>query len=157
VIDGGPCAIGIESTIVDLGGGDIVIRRPGAIGADLLASCTGQRIRLADSDHSVRVPGALASHYAPATPACLVTSGDPGGPSFPAGQDTFVLGFGVLPEGARGIPMPADPDAYAAVLYEHLREADSAGASRILIVAPPSCDAWRAVTDRLRRACRCTN
>jgi L-threonylcarbamoyladenylate synthase len=153
VVDGGACHVGIESTIVDLSGGDVVIRRPGVIGADLLAAHTGRHVAVAGSTPPVRVPGALDSHYAPATPARLVEpdSAEPG-----MDPEAFVLGFGDLPAGMRGIAMPTEPAAYAAALYACLRRADAAGAARILVVAPPHGDAWLAVRDRLGRACHRT-
>ena len=77
ILDGGPCQVGLESTILDLSRGVPVILRPGAIGADDIARVIGRRPRLRDEDAKAstdapRVSGALAAHYAPRTPLELV-------------------------------------------------------------------------------------
>ena len=86
ILDGGACAVGLESTIVDLSRGVPVILRPGAIGADDIARVLGRRPRLrgefeaeaggaAEQGATPRVSGALAAHYAPRTPLELVATG----------------------------------------------------------------------------------
>ncbi len=71
ILDGGPCAVGIESTIVAFVGDDPVLLRPGAIGATALARVLGRALRAQDTA-APRASGTLPSHYAPKTPATLV-------------------------------------------------------------------------------------
>ena len=153
VVDGGACEVGIESTIVDVRDGELVILRPGGIGAEALAGCTGLRVRRAGPKPEVRVSGALDSHYAPVTPAVLrlraaLTRGEV---PYPGGD--YLLTFGPLPPGAAGRVLPDTPEACAAMLYAALRDADRAGCARILVEEPPEGEAWAAVRDRLGRAC----
>lgn len=158
VLDGGPCPIGIESTILDLSGDRPRILRPGSIDARALARVLGEGPELGAADHSPRVSGSHASHYAPRTPAELVEA-----EAFAAriaelraaGQDPAALCFSsAWPEdpGCPAIALPASPEAYAHGLYAALRTLDALEADRLLIVAPPDSPEWAAVRDRLRRA-----
>ncbi|RZU47993.1 translation factor SUA5 [Fluviicoccus keumensis] len=144
VVDGGACAVGIESTIVDVRDGELVILRPGGIGAEALAACTGLPVRRAGPKPAVRVSGALDSHYAPVTPAFLRPRAAlaAAGGKHPGGE--FLLTFGPLPPGAAGQVLPDTPQACAAVLYAALRTADQAGCARILVEEPPADEAWAA-------------
>ena len=77
VLDGGPSAVGVESTIVDLSRGQPVLLRPGGISLQALSDCLGVPVRAADTQATAeadapRVPGALPSHYAPSVPVRLL-------------------------------------------------------------------------------------
>jgi L-threonylcarbamoyladenylate synthase len=165
VLDGGPCAIGVESTIVDLASDPAapVILRTGAIGADDVARVLGVAVRVAAAGTDaggVRAPGMLAAHYAPRAGVELV-SADEAGPRAaalaggPARRIVLVAPPGVaapaLGPGQR-IDAPADPGAFAQRLYAMLREADARGAEVALVVPPPESGLGVAVRDRLRRA-----
>ena len=162
VLDGGPCAVGLESTILDLSRDVPVILRPGAIGADDIARVIGRRPwqrgeAPAAPDPAVspapRVSGALAAHYAPRTPLELVPA-DRLIERADAGD--AVLARRPSPAGLRPavtwIEAPADAAAYGHDLYARLRALDASGCARILVEAPPDAPAWAAVADRLGRA-----
>ncbi len=154
ILDGGPCAVGIESTVVDLTGVVPSVLRPGAVTVAELRRVLGE-VGITLATGQAHAPGTSEAHYAPRTPAELVARKalpdrlrGPGGPF-------VVLCFeGTrVPPGQSAIVLPADPARCAARLYAALREADRAGAARILIEEPPEGSGlWVAVRDRLRRA-----
>jgi L-threonylcarbamoyladenylate synthase len=157
ILDGGPCEVGLESTILDLSRDVPVILRPGAIGVDDIARVIGRRPRLPGEMEEMtaapRVSGALAAHYAPRTPLELVDS---------ASLSSRLLAGDVvlartaqpadLPAGVQWVPAPADAAGFAHDLYARLRALDEAGCTRILVEAPPVTPEWAAVADRLGRA-----
>lgn len=155
VLDGGPCDVGLESTIVDCSAGMPRVLRPGRITAEDIAAAVGT---LGDATGAVpRVPGSVASHYAPRTPVTIVA------PEAlratidgcrAAGQRVAVLspGAGTMADLALGIDAEAEAPAFGRALYAHLRTLDAAGADVILVARPPDGDAWHAIHDRLRRA-----
>jgi L-threonylcarbamoyladenylate synthase len=161
ILDGGACAVGLESTIVDLSRGVPVILRPGAIGADDIARVLGRRPRLrgeveagnaAEQGATPRVSGALAAHYAPRTPLELVaTDALAASPPGDAVLARCAAPAG-LAEGVTWAQAPADPAGYGHDLYARLRSLDESGAARILVEAPPASPDWAAVADRLGRA-----
>ena len=157
VLDDGPCTVGVESTIVDCTGDDLVILRPGGVTRERIEEVSGQRVR-AHGDGLVRAPGTLKSHYAPEA-TVLVVSGDElaarASALLAAGQQVAVLTAGSLP----GLPpdvvvldAPGDAEEYARVLYARLREVDRRGIDVLLAVPPPDAGVGAAVVDRLRRA-----
>lgn len=154
VLDGGPCGVGIESTIVDLSRGRPVLLRPGGVSQADLEAALGALVEAPDAA-APRVSGALPSHYAPRTPARLIAT-----EALDAAIEQFGVRAAVL---AYSVPddridfwlrMPRDPQAYAQKLYGALRELDGTGSEILLIESPPDAPAWRAVLDRLRRAAR---
>ena len=154
ILDGGPCRVGIESTIVDLSRGSPVVLRPGAITARDIQRVLGSAGAENVQGSAPRAPGLVKRHYAPRTPAELVaTAALPGRLAELArqGLSAGVLALGSTPA-ATGIALPADPGAYGRGLYAALRELDRRGYARLLIEAPPEDDAWQAINDRLRRA-----
>ena len=175
ILDGGPCAVGIESTILDFSRDVPEILRPGAITAEDIARIIGRRPRVrgeaepscvageaathaATTAPAPRVSGALAAHYAPRTPLRLVNAAqlaDHAAVLAGEGSRVAVLAHGVPnPDDSRLIwqAMPADPAAYAQELYASLRALDALNADFILIEALPAGPAWRALADRLGRA-----
>ncbi|OZA29805.1 MAG: threonylcarbamoyl-AMP synthase [Hydrogenophilales bacterium 17-64-11] len=159
VIDGGPCAVGVESTIVSLLGAKPVLLRPGAIAPAQIETTLGETLGLGDG--GVRVPGALSAHYAPATPLELVERKDLDARVArlaERGVRLAVLRPGdpppALPPGVQWMPMPGEADAYARALYATLRAADVFGHDVLLVEMPPDRPAWMAVRDRLGRAAR---
>ncbi|MBL8481848.1 MAG: threonylcarbamoyl-AMP synthase [Rhodocyclaceae bacterium] len=165
VLDGGPCSIGLESTILDLTRGEPAILRPGAIDAAQIAAVLGREPG-APAPDAPRVPGALAAHYAPRTPLLLAahdtlaaTVAEAGA----GGRRCAVLLQAVHEQALRAAlapgnaichlrRMPAAASDYARALYAALREADAAGADLIVLEAPPATPQWLAVRDRLGRA-----
>jgi L-threonylcarbamoyladenylate synthase len=165
ILDGGPCEVGIESTIVDFSRATPEILRPGAITADDIARITGVLPRLrgqaddgAASDPAPRVPGALAAHYAPRTPLRLADSAVFAAELVRlarAGRRVAALAHSAAAPASVSFDWraaPAEPAAYARQLYASLRALDTLGADLILVETPPALPAWRAIADRLRRA-----
>ena len=159
ILDGGPCAVGIESTIVDLSSDDRVrILRPGMLDAAAIAAVLGYPPALGAERSSPRVSGALETHYAPATEVQLVAAADflqTLRAALAAGRRVAVLADPQLLRNHPGIachPASPDPARFAHELYAGLRELDALGGDLILVAAPPEEEAWRAVNDRLRRA-----
>jgi L-threonylcarbamoyladenylate synthase len=154
VLDGGECAIGIESTIVDLSGERPRILRPGMLDRERIEAITGP-IDAGVGPDAPRVSGALESHYAPDTPVAM-------GPRAAIierqrqlaarGLVARILALGPLPTGAHGIAMPAEPEGYAHGLYAALRALDALGADALLVEAVPDTADWEAIRDRLARA-----
>jgi L-threonylcarbamoyladenylate synthase len=158
LLDGGPCRVGIESTIVDVTGPEPVLLRPGAIGAEALAAVVGVPVRAPGAGRQVpRAPGMLAAHYAPRTPLRLLPGSELAtaiARHRDAGHRVAVLAFA----GDPGLPdvewqqAPADAAGYAHDLYANLRSLDARGAAVILVEQPPASQPWLAVLDRLGRA-----
>lgn len=158
ILDGGPCAVGIESTIVDCSRGEPVVLRPGHISPLHLEAVLGRLPEIATAVGAPRVSGSLAAHYAPVTPMRIVA-----GPRLldfinaqrHKGDRCGVIGHSQPPQA--GMPhvwrmLPADPVGYAHELYAALREMDHAGVDLIAVEALPETPLWAAVGDRLRRA-----
>ncbi|MCL2657972.1 MAG: L-threonylcarbamoyladenylate synthase [Betaproteobacteria bacterium] len=157
ILDGGACAVGIESTILDLSRGAPVILRPGAIGADAIAAVIGRRPELpstAQGTPAPRVSGSLSAHYAPRTPLRLVEASELEDRLRTAGAGTAVIARRppvAIPHTV-WIAAPKEADAYAHDLYANLRALDASPAQLILVETLPADAAWDAVRDRLGRA-----
>jgi len=158
ILDGGPCAVGIESTILDLSGGEARILRPGMLGAAAMAAVLGYSPEFGGEQNAPRVSGSLEAHYAPRTPLQLVAAADLAATAreaLDAGRRVAVLAPQHLAFSHGGLlhcPASADPAQFAHDLYARLRELDAMRCDVILAVAPPAGESWRAVADRLRRA-----
>ena len=146
VVDGGACAVGVESTIVGLDG-PAQLLRPGGVPAEAIEAILGEPLGVGGSTTKPNAPGQLASHYAPGAPvrldAATVTPGE------------IWVGFGPGCDGA-DLTLSATGDLVeaAANLFHLLREADSmAGPGGRIAIAPiPETGLGRAINDRLRRA-----
>ena len=149
VLDGGPCRVGVESTIVDCTGPAPVILRPGDVGPTALARHGGVPVAgpAVEPDDVVRVraPGTLASHYAPLARVLLVEPGT--SPS--SGPEVVALlrrrdpAVGLLapadvatPSGMVRLAAPTGPAEYARSLYQALREADALQLTLVVAVPP---------------------
>jgi len=159
ILDGGPCVVGIESTVLDMTREPPEILRPGSITLDDIARVIGEA-RLREWHVQDASPGTSPRHYAPRAPLRLLNGHDLRNEIVTLrGRSCAVLAFPPLSRALRRrneltlFTMPDDPVQYAARLYATLREADGAGVHAILIEAPPKDDErWTAVLDRLRRA-----
>ncbi len=150
VLEGGPSEVGIESTIVDLSSGEALLLRPGAISQRELQEI----VTIKESQSVLRHSGGLARHYAPRTPARLVSTFELDKQIAALKERVAVLAFSRPDERVDyWLRMPRDAAAYAQRLYAALRELDSAGCEQILVEAPPEGADWAAVRDRLRKAC----
>ncbi len=157
VLDGGPCQVGIESTIVDLTGERTTILRPGMVGAVDLGRVLGRTPGMGGDD-APRVSGSLAAHYAPRTPLALL---QPDVVIF-AVRETLAANerLGVIAPMACPISDPrivwrqiaGEPAAFAHDIYALLRELDGLNCTRLVVQKPPASENWRAVNDRLSRA-----
>ena len=158
ILDGGPCKVGIESTIVDCSRAEPVVLRPGHIAPAHLEAVLGRCPAIETATGAPRVSGSLAAHYAPQTPMRIVAGHrllDFLNAQRHKGDRCGVIGHSQPPQA--GMPhlwrmLPADPVGYAHDLYAVLREMDHAGVSSIAVEALPEGAAWAAVADRLRRA-----
>ncbi|MEY9211101.1 threonylcarbamoyl-AMP synthase [Thermobifida halotolerans] len=159
VVDGGPCAVGVESTIVEIDGDRLAVLRTGAVTADDIAAVTGLPVA-ATPTGPARAPGMLAAHYAPR--ARVVLAEAPEAAETVArwvekGHQVAVLAE-VLPADLPGeaLPLAAVGSArdYARVLYQRLRDVDAAGADVVVAVPPAPVGIGLAVRDRLLRASR---
>lgn len=144
VLDGGPCPVGVESTILDCTGDAPRVLRWGAVEVEEIERVSGRRV--SNGTSAVRAPGGLASHYAPRAEVHL---GD-----HPAPGDGFLaLNRVPTPSGAVRLAEPEDTRAFAAVLYRSLRDADALGLPAVWAQPPADGSALAvAVGDRLHRA-----
>ena len=161
VLDGGPCAVGIESTVLDLSGDKPTILRPGSVSRQQIEHVVGTVEVAAPVDAPATAapsPGRQPVHYAPQTPAVRFetpqrdlilpeTDGQPNG--------ILVLSpLKVFKKWGSIIAMPNDPPEYARRLYAVLRELDGMGLHTIYIEVPPDVPEWSALRDRVVRATR---
>jgi L-threonylcarbamoyladenylate synthase len=163
VLDGGPCRVGVESTIVDCTGDELVVLRPGGVTAARLRDVLGHDVPFSTAART-RAPGTLPSHYAPHARVELVARDEiPMRAAAHAGEGRRV---GVLCPAPSLVPpeqvdvvldSPRDVDEFARVLYLRLREADARRLDVLLVVPPPSHGLGEAVLDRLRRAAAAHN
>lgn len=156
IVDGGACAVGVESTIVDLTGPAPALLRPGGVGREALEEVLGAPLLVRTAGGPVRAPGMLASHYAPRAGVVLASEADL--PQTVASLIAQGRRVGVispsraLPEGAETIVVPPDADGLARLLYASLREADARALEVVVVQLPPEGGLGLAVRDRLHRA-----
>jgi len=157
IVDGGPCDVGIESTIVAFTGGEPMLLRPGGIAIEDLVRVLGEAPHAPDA-MAPRASGTLASHYAPRAAARIVTSRQllqEVARLASSGERVAVLARTVLPPAnfaGAWIASHDDAPRYAHDLYANLRALDRPGVTAILIESVPNGGAWLAVRDRLTRA-----
>lgn len=152
VLDGGDCAVGLESTILAVEPNRLVVMRPGQIDLEQVEKISGLPVTWPEQPlEGGGVPGALKSHYAPRQPVTLLAS-DELRRRTAEGCAVLCLGEGRWEGAATVIGMPEEADVYAQRLYGNLRVAEASDAAEILIELPPSGAEWRAVHDRLARA-----
>lgn len=142
-LDGGPCRVGVESTVVDCTG-PVRVLRPGGVSREAISRVVGCEVPIAEvvPSGARAAPGMYARHYAPRTPLRLATA---------LGPDDAGLCFGE-PGNPNQVAMPVDPESYAASLYRVLHALDDLGARELVVQRPPQGPAWEAVADRLRKA-----
>ncbi|CAB4832828.1 unannotated protein [freshwater metagenome] len=144
IIDGGACAVGVESTIIDCTGDAPKILRPGAITVEMIEATT-EIDCLDETDKLIRVSGSLENHYAPAAKVLLDRQ--------PLeGQGLIALANFPTPAGVIRLASPADVHEFAQVLYGALRKADSLALTEVVVVQPIGDGIEIAIRDRLARA-----
>jgi L-threonylcarbamoyladenylate synthase len=156
ILDGGPCRVGVESTIVDCSRPQPVILRLGGTPRERVEALLGHEVPLLDTGE-VRAPGTLASHYAPRaavevvdldTLVRILDDAERAGRAERVGVIGVEVGNGEVAE----LGTPRDGAEYAHDLYRMLREADARGLDRVYAVLPAPEGLGAAVADRLRRA-----
>lgn len=158
VLDGGPCAVGIESTIIDLSKEKPMILRPGMIDQSQIEFVIGPVLVAHNQTEKAavtRVPGDLASHYAPTTPLYLVSADELNRLAKGLAEElnrTAILSFSVAPGCCNWIVAENDPETFARDLYSNLRQLDHLKLDRILVETPPRDPHWNGIWDRLTRA-----
>ena len=145
ILDGGPCEVGVESTIIDCTGDAPRILRPGAITEEMILISTGLN-RIEHSEKTeIRVSGSLDSHYAPV--AAVVLDQSP-----VAGQGFIAMEDIATPEGVMRLAAPKSHDEFARVLYAALRAADEHRLQTVVVTQPTGDGIAIAIRDRLKRA-----
>lgn len=157
VLDGGRCAHGIESTVLDLTREAPTVLRHGALSVEALREVIPTlRVEVGVREGDTASPGTAARHYAPGCPVMVVD-----GEAVPEARAAMAAAHGepvmVLRHGAAGAGrgvwwLPGDPAGYAAALYDALHAVEDARAAALVVEAPPSRAGWEAVRDRLERA-----
>jgi L-threonylcarbamoyladenylate synthase len=145
ILDGGPCDVGVESTIIDCTGDTPKILRPGAITAQMIAESTGMEVVGVVEESAIRVSGSLESHYAPAATVVLDQSPI-------AGQGFIAMADVVAGEGVVRLAAPKTHEEFARVLYSALRAADEQGLGTVVVEQPVGDGIAIAIRDRLKRA-----
>lgn len=155
VLDGGPCQVGIESTIVLATEPDhTTILRPGIISHEQIAKITGLPC-LPHPRESIKVPGNLKRHYRPLVPLFAFEHGDHISSKLAIEQEVclvMALHHLVPNKPHRYIQMPTSPLAYAKVLYQYWQTTQLDTVTKILIELPPNEPAWLGIRDRILKA-----
>jgi len=145
VLDGGACAVGVESTIIDCTGLLPRVLRPGAISTAMIEEVTGLKAVSVDGQDEIRVSGSLENHYAPAAKVLL--------------REVPLVGQGFIahadietPQGVVRLASPRNDEEFAQILYSALRAADTEGLSEVVVVQPIGNGIAVAIRDRLKRA-----
>lgn len=148
VVDGGPCAVGVESSVIEIDQeGAVILLREGGISREELRAQCGVDVSVARESDDVRSPGMLLRHYEPAKPLRLnATNARPG---------ELYLGFGPLPEecpeGSETLSINSDLREAASNLFKHLHTMEMRECSAIAVAPIPDEGLGRAINDRLKR------
>jgi L-threonylcarbamoyladenylate synthase len=163
VLDAGPCAVGIESTIIDCTRQVPILLRPGSIGAAQIAEACGLKLALTSASSAPRASGTLASHYAPHARVRLMDASamqlalDQLPPEHRMGERAHIAVYARVPLQVVNAAvlvqrMPHDAAAVAHELFAVLRALDATGVQQIWVQTPPEEWVWDGVRDRLQRA-----
>jgi L-threonylcarbamoyladenylate synthase len=148
ILNGGPCTIGIESTIIDCTKSIPSILRPGAITKKMIELTIGSSHQLVvnqEKEKQIKVPGLLASHYSPK--ARIVLNG------LPSPGDGLIAPASIPTEkGIIRLASPKDAEEYARVLYEAYREGDNLKLNKIYVIAPEGDGIEIAIYDRIKKS-----
>jgi len=145
VLDGGACAVGVESTIIDCTELLPRVLRPGAISTVMIEEVTGLTAVSIDGVDEIRVSGSLENHYAPAAKVLLC--------EVPIAGQGFIAHKNIeTPQGVIRLASPGDDEEFAQILYSALREADAQGLLEVVVVQPIGIGIGVAIRDRLARA-----
>lgn len=165
ILDGGPCQVGLESTIVSCVGDAVTVLRPGGVPVSAIEKALQRKVEVVDSTTArIRVSGSELAHYAPLTQLELVSQET----LWQRASELEAQGLRVAtmewsapnekhltgnkPSRIERTTMPANPVSYGQMLYATLHRLDSGHFDRLLAEAPPLTIEWLAVADRLKRA-----
>jgi L-threonylcarbamoyladenylate synthase len=148
ILDAGPCQVGVESTVVDATGDDLIVLRPGGVSVEKIEATLGRSVVTdMSSPATPKSPGMLEKHYAPRARLRLEAEA--------AHAGERLLGFGPrAPADAPNLSARGDLEEAAANLFAMLSALDDAGAEAIAVMPIPEHGLGRAINDRLRRAAR---
>ena len=145
ILDGGPCDVGVESTIIDCTGDVPKILRPGAITEEMITKSTGLSVVGVVENSTIRVSGSLDAHYAPAATVLLDQTPQ-------SGQGFIAMADILTNDGVIRLAAPTTHEEFARVLYSALRAADEQGLGTVVVSQPAGDGIAIAIRDRLKRA-----
>ena len=144
ILDGGPCQVGVESTIIDCTSQTPQILRLGAITKEMIQESTGLLV-IDEAQTDIRVSGSLESHYSPSATVVLDT--------YPQSGEGFIAIDSIqTPPGAIRLAAPSSIEGFARDLYSALRFADAQGLTKVCVIQPEGPGLAAAIRDRLKRA-----
>ena len=144
ILDGGPCQVGVESTIIDCTSDTPQILRLGAITKEMISESTGLLV-IDEPTTDIRVSGSLESHYSPNAKVVLDVN--------PESGDGFIAIDSIpTPAGAIRLAAPSSIEGYAREIYSALRYADAQGLTKVCVIQPEGEGLAAAIRDRLKRA-----
>jgi L-threonylcarbamoyladenylate synthase len=147
ILDGGPCEVGVESTIIDCTTGYPEILRPGAITVTMISNLIDLQVNHTtggSNKSTLKAPGLLQSHYAPKAKVFLSTTPKPG--------DGFIALSDIpTPPGTNRLASPRDNIEFAQLLYQALRHADTKQVPNVIVIPPTGDDLAIAICDRLEK------
>ena len=144
ILDGGPCQVGVESTIIDCTSDTPQILRLGAITREMISESTGLLV-IDEPTTDIRVSGSLESHYSPNAKVVLDVN--------PESGDGFIAIDSIpTPAGAIRLAAPSSIEGYAREIYSALRYADAQGLTKVCVIQPEGEGLAAAIRDRLKRA-----
>ena len=144
ILDGGPCQVGVESTIIDCTSQTPQILRLGAITKEMIQESTGL-LAIDEASTDIRVSGSLESHYSPSATVVLDT--------YPQSGEGFIAIDSIqTPPGAIRLAAPSSIEGFARDLYSALRFADAQGLTKVYVIQPQGPGLAAAIRDRLKRA-----
>jgi len=147
ILDGGPCQVGVESTIINCTEDLPEILRPGAITATMISDLIGLQVKqkaAGSNKLTIKAPGLLQSHYAPKAKVFLSTTPN-------LGDGFIALNEISTPPGAIRLALPKNNEEYAQLLYQELRLADTKQLPNVIVIPPTGDDLASAIYDRLEK------
>ena len=148
ILDGGPCKIGVETTIIDLTTPHMVMLRAGGLSKEELEEYTGEKVYISHGDpNKPSAPGQLLKHYAPRMPMRINVSEDD------VKEDEFFIGFGKVKRANLNLSPSSNLNEAAANLFAYMREAETHQEYKGIAMSPiPQTGLGLAINDRIRRA-----
>ena len=144
ILDGGPCLVGVESTIIDCTKSAPQILRPGAITKEMIEETAGLAV-VSEGKTEIRVSGALDSHYSPKAQVVINAMAE-------SGEGFIALATLTTPDGAIRLAAPNTVEQYARDLYAALREGDARELTKIAVILPQGDGLAEAIRDRITKA-----